>query len=353
MLLMPGGLGDARLNNYLLENIYQYILGNSDSLLHLNFFYPFPYVLGFSDNHFGTSPAYLILRAISGQADTAFQIWYLFGYFANYAAAYYALRKLDASVMAAVVGALIFAFALPVTAHSDHAQLHYRFAVPLSIAMYIRFLDRKDWRCFAVGSAWLVWQFYCTIYIGFFLLLTLAAMTCIYVFISLKADAGGIKIICIDFASKFSRLPSPEKTKLIFVFVVLFFLTALLFYPYLQVSVLSDAKRHWPEISTMLPRLEIYFLVDQSTLWSSESKIFADLPFRYEHQMFIGAVPMVLAISGFLIGRRQNKRLAFSLISGSLILLLLLTLSIGGVSLWYIFTKFPLASAIRAVTRII
>jgi hypothetical protein len=353
MLLMPGGLGDARLNNYFLENIYQYIQGNSDSLLHLNFFYPFPYVLGFSDNHFGTSPAYLIPRAISGQADTAFQIWYLFGYFANYAAAYYALRKLDASVLAAVVGALIFAFALPVTAHSGHAQLHYRFAVPLSIAMYIRFLDRKDWRCFAVVSGWLVWQFYCTIYIGFFLLLTLAAMTCIHVLISLKADAGGIKTISIDFANKFAQLPSPEKTKLIVVFVVLFLLTALLFYPYLQVSVLYNAKRPWQEISTMLPRLESYFLVNQSTLWSSESKIFADLPMRHEHQMFVGAVPMMLAISGFLIGRRQNKGLAFSLISGSLVLLLLLTLSIGGVSLWYVFSKLPLASAIRAMTRII
>jgi len=353
MLLMPGDIGDSRLNNYFLENIYQYIQGNSPSLVHLNFFYPFPYVLGFSDNHFGSSPAYLIPRVITGQADTAFQIWYLFGYFANYMAAYYALRKLEASVFAAAVGALVFAFALPVTAHSGHAQLHYRFGVPLSIAMFIHFLDRKDWRYFAVAAAWLVWQFYCTIYIGFFLLLMLAAITCVYVFRSLNDGTGGLKTISAAFANKLTQLSYAEKTELAIIFAVLFLFTALLFYPYLQVSVLYDAKRHWNEISTMMPRLQSYFLDDHSTLWASQSRIFSGLPMRHEHQMFVGAVPMLLAISGFLLGRRQSKGLAFPLVSGSLILLLVLTLSIGGVSLWYFFTKLPLASAIRAMTRII
>jgi len=353
MLLMAGDIGDSRLNHYFLENIYQYFQGNSPSLVHLNFFYPFPYVLGFSDNHFGTSPAYLIPRAITGQADTAFQIWYLFGYFANYMAAYYALRKLDAGVFAAAVGALIFAFALPVTAHSGHDQLHYRFGVPLSIAMFVHFLDRKDWRYFAAAAAWLVWQFYCTIYIGFFLLLMLAAMACVYVFRSLKNGSGGIKTISAVFANQFTRLPYAEKTKLAAIFAVLLLLTALLFYPYFQVSVLYDAKRHWHEISTMMPRLQSYFLDDHSTLWASQSAIFAGLPMRHEHQMFVGAVPMLLAIGGFLLGRRQSRGMAFPLVSGSLILLLVLTLSIGGVSFWYVFTKLPLASAIRAMTRII
>ncbi|WP_047549806.1 hypothetical protein [Methylotenera sp. G11] len=353
MLLMPGDIGDGRLNNYFLENIYRYIQGKSPSLVHLSFFYPFPYVLGFSDNHFGSSPAYLLPRAITGQADTAFQIWYLFGYFANYLAAYYALRKLDISAFAAAAGALIFAFALPVTAHSGHAQLHYRFGVPLAISAFIHFLERKDWRYFAAAAAWLVWQFYCTIYIGFFLLLMLAAMACVYVFRSLKDSSGGIKAISTMFADRFSRLPDAERIRLAVIFAALLFFTAVLFYPYLRVSLLYDARRHWHEISSMMPRLQSYFLDDYSTLWASQSGIFASLPMRHEHQMFVGAVPMLLAIGGYLLGRRQNTGLAFPLLSGSLALLLVLTLSIGGVSLWYVFSKLPLASAIRAMTRII
>lgn len=350
---MPGDIGDARLNNYLLENIYQYIQGNVPSLVHLTFFSPFPYVLGFSDNHFGAAPAYLFPRLMGAEPDTAFQIWYLFGYFANYIAAYYALRKLDASVIASITGALIFAFALPVTAHSGHAQLHYRFGVPLAVTMFILFLESKHWRYFVMTSAWLVWQFYCTIYIGFFLLAFLAAMFFIHAVNSAKSGTGGFKTIIGKLSDQFFRLSRNEKVKLGIILIILFLLMVLLFYPYLQVSVLYDAKRHWSEISTMMPRPQSYFLADNSKLWVSQAKVFANLPMRHEHQMFIGAIPMLLAVSGYVAGRRQNNGLAFSLISGSLVLLVLITMSLGGLSLWYVFAKFPLASSIRAMTRII
>jgi hypothetical protein len=350
---MPGDIGDARLNNYFLENIYQYIQGNVRSLIHPDFFYPFPYVQGFSDNLFGAAPAYLVSRLLTAESDTAYQIWYLFGYFANYIAAYYALRKLNASVIASISGALIFAFSLPVNAHSGHAQLHYRFGVPLAITMFTLFLERKRWQYFAVTAAWLVWQFYCTIYIGFFLLSLLAAMFCIYAINSVKAGAGGFKTIISVLFNQFFRLSRNKKLKLAIVLIILFLLMVLLFYPYFQVSVLYDAKRHWSEISTMLPRPQSYFLADNSKLWVSQAKAFANLPMRHEHQMFIGAVPLLLAIGGYVAGRRQNSGLAFSLISGSLVLLVLVTICLGGFSLWYVFAKLPLASAIRAITRII
>ena len=72
MAMMPGDLGDARLNNYFLENIYQFFAGRNDSLWNLGFFCPFPYVSGFSDNLFGASPIYLLARIISHSPDTAF-----------------------------------------------------------------------------------------------------------------------------------------------------------------------------------------------------------------------------------------------------------------------------------------
>ena len=53
---IPGNLGDSRLNNYFLEHIYLFLFGNVESLWHPRFFYPFPFVLGFSDNLLGSSP---------------------------------------------------------------------------------------------------------------------------------------------------------------------------------------------------------------------------------------------------------------------------------------------------------
>ena len=142
---MPGNLIDSRLENYFLENIFQFLKGNSPSLVHLTYFYPFPYVLGFCDNLFGSAPAYLLPRLLTGQSDTAFQVWFLVGYAANYAAAYWALRRLSCSVISASVGALIFTFALPISGQTHHPQLQYRFGIPLAAAFLISFLEQKNW----------------------------------------------------------------------------------------------------------------------------------------------------------------------------------------------------------------
>lgn len=348
--LIPGDLGDARLNNYFLENIYQFLVGNSPSLVNLSFFYPFPYVLGFSDNLFGASPFYLIARALSAQSDTAFQIWYLAGYFVNFIAAHYALRKLGFSSIAAAVGSLIFAFALPVTAHAGHAQLHYRFGVPLAIVAFIRFLDGKNWRDAVIAFGWLVWQFYCTIYIGFFLLAFLVTMASIYC-VGLLAEGNG-KAKAREFFKQWTKLPARSKVRLVSAFFALTVLMGVLFYPYLQVSVVYGAKRTLVEIASMLPRPQSYFLSDGSWLWASRSEIFAGLPMRHEHQMFFGAAPILLGVIGVLVGSRGKNGLAFPLLCGSLAVLILATLHVGGFSVWYVFARLPLASAIRAMTRI-
>jgi hypothetical protein len=351
MRLLPGDFGDARLNNYFLENIYQVLTGNSPSLFHLTFFYPYPYVIGLSDNLFGSSPIYLVARAITGQSDTAFQVWYLVGYIVNYLPAYYSLRRLDHSAIASAAGAMIFAFALPVTAHSDHAQLHYRFGVPLSVLSYIIFLQRKDYQYLVFAGGWLVWQFYCSIYMGFFLLLLLLAMTFIYqiYYIFVASNAG--KELQM-FVKQWNDTRLSKKLTILVAAGTLLLLIAILFYPYAQVTMIYGVKRPWEEIASMLPRPESYFLSDISRLWASRSDVFAALPMRHEHQMFVGTVPMVLALVGLSVGSKVKNGLAYVLLPGSLGTLMLLTLYSGGFTLWYLFAKLPLASGIRAMTRI-
>jgi hypothetical protein len=350
--MMPGDIGDARLNNYFLENVYQFFSGHSESLWHFGFFNPFPYSVGFSDNLFGSSPVYSLARILTGQSDTAFQIWYLGGFLINFIAAYQAFCRLDNSRIASTFGALIFSFALPVTAHSGHAQLHYRFAAPIAIAMFIMFLDKKHWNCFVASAFWLVWQFYCTIYIGFFTLLVLIIIFAMYWAYGFRTQSESRRQTIIDFSNYWRSLSSSNQFKLSVTLFVLLSLLVLLFYPYLRVTQLYGANRSLGEIASMLPRPQSYFLSDQSWLWSSQSKAFAGIPMRHEHQMFIGAVPMLMAVIGFLLGRREKNGITFTLLSGSLACLIILTLHMGGISLWFFFAKVPLASAIRAMTRI-
>lgn len=350
---MPGDIGDARLNNYFLENIFQYLCGRTDSLWHLPFYSPFPYVLGFSDNLFGSAPVYLLARFIGAGADTSFQVWFLFGYVANFFAAYYALRRLNGSVVAASIGALIFAFALPTTAHAGHAQLHYRFGVPLALAFFTEFLTSKSWRSFSISGAWTVWQLYAGVYIGFFTLLLIASMGLTHFLYRYLIDKISAKSALNEFINSWRAQLTRQKIILSAEIVVLILLLLLLFYPYIQVSRLYGAKRSWDEISLMLPRPASYFLADASFLWSnSGAKAFLSLGMRHEHQMFVGLVPLLLALAGFFIGSNAKNGVTFTLMSGMLGVAVALTLCVGGFSLWYLLYKFPFASAIRAMTRI-
>lgn len=353
--MMPGDIGDARLNNYFLENVYQFLQGKSESLWHLGFFWPFPLVLGFSDNLFGSAPFYAIFRYLTDQPDTAFQLWFLFGYLVNFVAAYYALSKLGISRLSSCVGAAIFSFAIPVTAHAGHAQLHYRFGVPLAVLFFIRFLEIKNLRLLTLSASWLVWQFYCGVYVGFFAGLLIASIFAVYMFQNRTSFKTFLQFFSKEISESWSSGSTGVKWLLILTWFALLILLVLLFYPYLQVSRLYEAKRSWGEISIMLPRLQSYLIADRSWFWSSpDAKLFAAIPMRHEHQMFPGAIPMLLLFAAIIYGARTADVAArsFGLMVSALGLLVVLTLSVGGFSLWYLFHWLPLASAIRAMTRI-
>lgn len=352
---MPGDLGDARLNNYFLENIYQFMRGNSESLWHLGFFWPFPYVLGFSDNLFGASPIYLIARLLSAQPDTAFQLWFIIAYAMNFWAAYYTLKKLGISQLSACVGATIFAFALPVTAHASHAQLNYRFCAPLALLYWIQFLERRQLWVLTTAVAWLIWQFYCGVYIGFFTALLLLATFIGFIFKSKQSLWNACYAFISSLRHSWSENEGRNQLYLIITWTVMLLLLVLLFYPYLQVSKLYGIKRSWSEISTMLPRPQSYFMADASWFWAKpDAKLFSIVPMRHEHQMFPGMVIFSLLIIAIFYGERNsgiNGRI-FALMVFSLGLIVASTLYIGGFSLWYFIHWLPLASAIRAITRI-
>jgi len=349
--LMPGDIGDARLNNYFLENIYLFLIGKNDSLWQLGFFAPFPFVLGFSDNLFGSSPIYLIARILQFNTDTSFQIWFYFGYVANYYASYYSLRKLQFSVMASIVGALIFTFALPTTAHAGHAQLHYRFGIPLTIVFFIKFLEMQDWKALCLSGIWLTWQFYAGIYMGFFTIMILIGLMFSYLIYGLLFQKGRIYLVIRPFIQSVNL--QNKKSVVLFGITIFALLSLLLilFYPYLQVSQLYGAKRNWDEISTMLPRPQSYFLSDASKLYSTKD-LFSGIPMRHEHQMFVGITPMILMLFGLMVGFFSKMKSSFSLIVGSLFLSVLTTLLVSNTSIWFYLYQFPLASAIRAITRI-
>jgi len=342
---LPGDLGDSRLNNYFLENAYLFLIGKSQSLWHLNFFYPFPYVLGFSDNLFGSLPIYFLAR-IFFRPDIAFLLWYLSSYLINYFCAYFVFRKLGFNQSASIVGALIFSFALPVSAQTSHVQLAYRFCIPLSFFYLICFVNGKSIKAFLLSLFFLAWQFYCTIYIGFFLLL--AEVVFFLAYVSYDAWCNSLSTLVQQYRNSFRLM----RLSHILIFLLLLLSLYLLFYPYLMVSHIYEVKRSSLEISSMLPRLSSYLLADDSRLWGSLSATVDMGSMRHEQQLFFGLIPLILFFYGLHLSFKGNKNLIAKSMAVTFLTLFVMSLSIKDVSAWAHFSNLPLFSAIRAVSRI-
>jgi hypothetical protein len=348
---LPGDLGDSRLNHYFLENIYLFFAGRSPSLVNLSFFYPFPFILGFSDNLFGSYPIYFFARLFTRYPEEAFGIWYAMSYVVNFSSTYYVLRKLNVSNVGSITGAIIFTFAFPVSAQTSHVQLAYRFATPMAILGTIQFLRDQSWRSLLISFIWVTWQFYCSIYLGFFLGLMIGAMYIVYGFRTFLLCRNSKDAIC-SFLVGWRKLEIRSQTLFICCLLALIVCLVALFYPYLKVSELYGAKRSIAEIAGMLPTPGSYLLMEESWLWKFLGRYVSAMPMRHEHQIFFGAIPMALALIGLIFGSTKLNGLAFPLLAGPLIFLIVITLNFNGHSLWLYFADLPLASAIRAMTRI-
>ena len=348
---LPGDIGDARLNAYFLEHVWQVLIGRAESFVHLPIFAPNLWVGSFSDNHWGTVAVYVVARAVGLDSVAAFQIWWLMAYPANFAAALFAFRLLKFSPLAATAGALFFAFALPVAAHSySHAQLSYRFGAALAIGFYISFLISGRTRHFLWALFFTVWQVYATIYIGFFTLIALLFVTLAHFRFFLVGRAR-LRELALPILQGLTALTTAQRLQSAAIAAALVIIFVLAFLPYLIPSDVYGTSRNRSEIWTMLPRISSYFYTASSALWFPGGWLFDQIPMRHEHQMFIGAGALILMILGVIHARHVQPPVS-RILWLALLGIVIVTLHSDGVSLWIVFSDLPLASAIRAMTRI-
>jgi hypothetical protein len=351
---MPGDVADSRFNNYILEHGYLWAAGRLPSFWNARFFYPFPLVTAISDSNLGAGFAYWGLRWLGLDRYDAYRGWYLLGYAVNFAAAAYALRRLDHGWMATGLGAFLFAFAMPVTAQdSVHSQLDYRFGVPLAVLALVRFERAPKLGQLSAITVWTVWQFYCSIYLGFFQGMLLAAFALAY-----AGRQRGLAMLTFWPARGVAAWRSASGRARV-VFLITALASALLLLgllrPYMAVNRLYGFRREWVEIASMLPRPASYLLADQSMLWRFSWSGFDALLNRQEHQMFIGAAPFLAVAAALVLVRCRRAGLAahFRPAAVATGILVLLTLSIEGWTLYGIVAGPFGVTLIRTVSRII
>lgn len=331
--------GDSRFNNLLLEWGYQ-------RLSHLQlrgiwsppFFYPSQDVLAYSDNLFGNIIFYAPWRLLGFDPYISFQIWMIFGFILSYASVYFVLKKWDVPKNYAAIGAFLFAFSLPILGQVGHSQMLPLFPIPIifySLHRYVEFSERRSY--LAVFCLTLTLQFYCGIYLGFFVVL----MVLIF-FIA------AVKVHHKNFFAYFR----PHS----FLFFLLLFClpVGFLLYPYYLLQK-QFGGRNWDEVVSMLPTFRSYFLPNDGSIHSwILSQPWASFPMRYEHWIFIGIIPTLLFLVAlcYVIRNWRNMEPIFKIASITACAMMLLTYNFFGLSLWwFVYQWIPGFQAIRAVSR--
>ena len=248
---VPGDLGDARLNIYLLEHVYRWLAGSDSSLLSPGFYWPYPYALGGSDTHAGTAIVYAGARTVSLDPYDAFKVWFALGYAATFLAAYHVIRKLAFGPLLAGALAFAFAFSLPAVSQMGHAQLTWRVAVPYCFWFTLRYAEKgAPADLFRFLTAFAI-QMLISVYLGIFALILCALLFAGNVVARDGLSPRGWRRRAAIMLSAFGRIDRAGWRAAAVAAVALLALAALLgFQAY--VSALYDIERPWSEISTMI-----------------------------------------------------------------------------------------------------
>jgi len=368
---LPGDVGDSRFNLYILEHFYLALTGQVENFVDGGFFYPLTKTILFSDNHWGSGLIYSYFRFFDATPIEAFFYWFLVGFILNYWLAFYVSRKFELSELAAAIGAFLFAFGLPVIAQDGHVQLIYRPFVPLAFLAFFYYTKSRNFYHLALAALAVSSQFLISVYSGFFLALSLGAWALVEMKLSncwlslskptniyrgnflsrnlpLVSTGSTNGFLSGGFLGFFHGIGIKKSLPILALALATFLLFAL---PYFAVKNLYHFGRSALEIAPMLPRIESYFLADRSNLWFDDLAIFSQLPGRWEHQMFIGIGAFAALL--FLYFRKnliEKNSLAqkFSLI---LLVMILLSLSINSISLYYLIVLIPGGSSLRAISR--
>jgi hypothetical protein len=337
----PGDLRDSRFDMFVLEHGYKWISGQTPhSFLDAPFFYPVRGVISYSDNFLGALPFYAPWRWLGFDRETSFQIWLAIGFLLNFLAATWVFTRLRFHWLAALFGAYVFAFSQAAFAQIGHSQLHYRFAIPLAWYFLYQFLEQFSWKDLLGCLLFVAWQFYCSPYEGYFLTVFLVAFVL-------------VTIIRKPTIRQFVTQATPASVAAQLA-VVLGFVGALavLAYPYMRSA--GDPQvfaTRWEETITMLPRPVSYLMSwpgNYETGWLYGR---ADLPLKHEHLMFVGLIPWVCVLFLLFTARKSERNPPVIPAILAMLGIMVLTLYVNGVSLYFALMRVPGVVGIRGVTR--
>ncbi len=181
--LVPGDMGDARFNNYVLEHFHAYATGRVDSYWDAPAGYPASNTIARSDQLLGTAPIYSALRHAGFERETAYQIWLLVLFALNFWCAFGVSLCWVRIPWLAGCGAFFFAFGIHGLVRVDHAATLPAFLVPVVLFMMWQWLRTARPRYIILAALATVGQFYCSASLGLASLLGMAVLVLVHMLV--------------------------------------------------------------------------------------------------------------------------------------------------------------------------
>jgi len=343
---IPGDKGDARFNNYILEHGYKFVKGEVPDYWDAPFLYPHKNTIALSDNLLGTLPVYIFFRAMKFDRETAFQWWFLSMFALNFLGCYFALRKWSGNVLLSTCGAYIYAFSIYLLGHINHVQILPKFIAPLVLFWFWQYLSKKRIASLALAVTGLTFQFYCGMYLGFFLFYVMLFMIISYLVIYRD------KTIFKQFVQRRTALSIGG------IIVV----NLALLYPMLSHYIPVSGQlgfRSFEEISLYLPRWSSYFFsTPESSLWNKLSYHLRDAEvYWWENFLFCGMLPWIAVLLLPLLWLHKSVKIESKKFLGFLMMTFLLcvlfSIKFDGFTLYKIIVNMPGFGSMRSINRII
>jgi hypothetical protein len=352
--MIPGDFADARFNIYLLEHAHQFFFGGqvaTSNYWDAPFFYPERSIITYSDNLLGTFLIYSFFRFLELDTHSAFQLWFFTLTILNFSSAYFFLNSLLKDRYSSALGAFVFAFSIALFGQLQHAQTFARFPIPLAFWAASNFITYLKPKYFFLTLFFLVYQFYCAIYLGFLLAVPL-----------------GIFLVTVFFQPSFyDRLRNLKwVVSVIAGFAINIALLLILLLPYannasrMQTKGLG-AEYAYTAIFDSIPSFYSYLLVNtDSLLWDRLGILSYLFDKWWDHQLFPGG--LVILFSAFMLIYLLRKLLEnpskyLSPLKSAMLLssvfCFLLFIRFDELSLYAVLHKLPGFFAIRAPQRII
>jgi len=345
---IPGDLGDSRFINYILEHGYLFLKGDDHSFWDAPFMYPYPNTVAISDNMLGTMPVYALLRYFGFSMESSYQLWWIFICVLNYLCSYFVFKKLTNHVILSSAFAYVFAFGLFNITHLNYMQTIIRFNVPLVIYFAYKLIETPNRKYLFFYVFGLVFQFYCVIYTGFYLLYASLLFILCYTYLTKK------KVNLKFYIQRNNILNS------CLILGIGTILMCFLMYPYI-ITAFNLGLRSYGEAAPNIPTIGSYFFAHESSiLWN-----FLFDPKLVPHEswwlqnIFPGIIPvlcfMIPVIYLFIQKRKKQpvNSLLLALVITCAITFVLFAKTAGGLTLYRIIFVLPGMSAMRVVPRFV